>query len=83
MATKDLSTVLLFAAGISINLGVINALPLPALDGGQLVFVLSEAITGRKIDQRVQENITSVAVLLLLLASVSTAFGDVSNILSK
>lgn len=82
VATKDLTTVLLFAAALSVNLGVINALPLPALDGGQLVFVLAEALTGRKVDQRLQEGISSVAVLLLLLVSISTAFSDVGSIIS-
>jgi membrane-associated protease RseP (regulator of RpoE activity) len=67
---------------LSVNLGVLNALPLPALDGGQLVFVLAEALTGRKVDQRLQESITSVAVLFLLWVSAFAAFGDVGNILS-
>ena len=82
MATQDWTAVFLFAAALSVNLGVINALPLPALDGGQLVFVLAEAITGRKVDQRFQEGITSIAVLFLLLVSISTAFSDVGNILA-
>ncbi len=82
VSTRDLTTVLLFAAALSVNLGVINALPLPALDGGQLVFVIAEAVTGKKVDQRLQESITSVAILLLLFVSVSTAFSDVGSILS-
>jgi RIP metalloprotease RseP len=80
VSTQDATTVLLFAAAISINLGVVNALPLPALDGGQLAFVIAEALSGRKIDQRLQEGITSVAILFLLLVSVSTAFGDVQSL---
>jgi regulator of sigma E protease len=78
-----LATVLAFAGALSVNLGVINALPLPALDGGQLLFVLAEAVTGRKIDQRIQEGLTSVAVLLLLFVTVSTTFSDVGNIFFK
>jgi RIP metalloprotease RseP len=81
VSTKDLATVLAFAGALSINLGVVNALPLPALDGGQLVFVLAEALTGRKVNQRLQEGITSVTVLLLLFITVSSAFTDVGNIL--
>jgi RIP metalloprotease RseP len=82
VSTKDWTAVFLFTAALSVNLAVINALPLPALDGGQLVFVIAEAITGRKVDQRLQEGITSVAVLFLLWVSVSAAIGDVGNILS-
>jgi membrane-associated protease RseP (regulator of RpoE activity) len=80
VATKDWTTVLLFAAGLSVNLGVINALPLPALDGGQLVFVVAEAITGKKVDQKVQERVTSVAVLFLLWVSLNAAIGDVGSL---
>ncbi len=80
VATKDWTAVLLFAAGLSVNLGVINALPLPALDGGQLVFVVAEAITGKKVDQKLQEGITSIAVLFLLWVSLSAAIGDVGSL---
>jgi RIP metalloprotease RseP len=83
VVTKDIQTVLLFAAAISINLGVINAAPLPALDGGQLVFILVEAITRQKIDQKVQEGINSSAVLLLLFVSAEAAIGDIFNIFGK
>lgn len=77
VASQNWSSVLAFAAAISINLGVVNAFPLPALDGGQLVFVIFEAVAGRKVDQRLQEEIVGATILLLLLLSVSTAFGDV------
>jgi RIP metalloprotease RseP len=82
VATKDWTAVWLFAAGLSVNLGVINALPLPALDGGQLAFVIAEAISGKKIDQKFQEGLTSVAVLFLLWLSVSAAVGDVSGLVT-
>mmetsp|Transcript_49552 Transcript_49552/g.149355 ORF Transcript_49552/g.149355 Transcript_49552/m.149355 type:complete len:653 (-) Transcript_49552:150-2108(-) len=80
VSTNDFRAVVGFAAAISINLAVINSLPLPALDGGQLVFVLAEGLTGRKIDQRLQENINAAVVLLLLLVSVGTTIGDVEAI---
>ena len=78
--SSDFSAVVAFAASISINLAVVNSLPLPALDGGQLAFVLAEAAAGRKIDQRVQEGINSGALLILLLISAGTAVGDVTSI---
>ena len=82
VSTRDIAAIVMFAGALSVNLGVINALPLPALDGGQLVFVLAEAITGRKVDQRIQEGITSVAILFLLVLSISTAFSDVGSLIS-
>eukprot|EP00980_Cylindrotheca_fusiformis_P015187 scaffold4204_cov140-Cylindrotheca_fusiformis.AAC.6 len=81
VSTQDATSVLLFAAALSVNLGVVNALPIPALDGGQLLFVLAEAVTGRKVNQRLQEGLTSAAVFFLLLITASTTFSDVGNII--
>ncbi len=78
--TSDVAAVVAFAASISVNLAVINSLPLPALDGGQLVFVLAEAVAGRKIDQQLQESINAGALTILLFVSIGTAIGDVRSI---
>ena len=79
---SDFAAIVSFAASISINLAVVNSLPLPALDGGQLVFVLAEAAAGRRIDQRVQEGINAGALLILLFISFGAAVGDVASILN-
>ena len=76
--SSDLSAVVAFAASISINLAVVNSLPLPALDGGQLLFVLAEAASGRKIDQRLQESVNAGTLLILFLISIGTTVGDVT-----
>ena len=81
VSSNDLATILTFSAAISVNLAVVNSLPLPALDGGQMVFILYEAITGRKVDQKFQESLTSVTALLLFLLTVTTTFSDVRTIL--
>jgi len=83
VSTNDVSAVIGFMAAISINLAVVNSLPLPALDGGQMIFVLAEAVTGRKVDQRLQESINSAALLFLLIVTFSTAVGDISKIAIK
>ena len=80
VSSSDLAAIVAFAASISVNLAVINSLPLPALDGGQLVFVLAEAVAGRKIDQQLQESINAAALTLLLFVSIGTAIGDVRSI---
>lgn len=80
VSSSDFAAVVAFAASISVNLAVVNSLPLPALDGGQLAFVLAEAAAGRRIDQRVQEGINAGALLFLLLVSFGTAVGDVTSI---
>ncbi|KAL7528663.1 hypothetical protein ACHAWF_002655 [Thalassiosira exigua] len=80
VSQSDFAAVVAFAASISINLAVVNSLPLPALDGGQLLFVLAEAAAGQRIDQRVQESINAGALLVLLFISFGTAVGDVTSI---
>ncbi|MBE9076474.1 RIP metalloprotease RseP [Romeria aff. gracilis LEGE 07310] len=55
-----------FTAIISINLAIINILPLPALDGGQLAFLLIEALRGKPLPSRVQENVMQTGLFLLL-----------------
>lgn len=80
VSTNNIAAVIGFAAAISINLAVVNSLPLPALDGGQLLFVMAEAVTGRKIDQRTQESVTAATLLFLLIVTFSTAVGDISAI---
>jgi membrane-associated protease RseP (regulator of RpoE activity) len=55
-----------FTAIISINLAIINILPLPALDGGQLAFLLVEGLRGKPIPTRIQENVMQTGLVLLL-----------------
>jgi len=66
LARSSWASLLQFSALISINLAVINILPLPALDGGQLVFLLIEALRGRPLPARVQEGVMQTGLLLLL-----------------
>lgn len=78
---NQLSAIVAFAAVISINLAVVNALPIPGLDGGQLVFVLSEGLTGKKLDQKYQDRIQTFAVLFLLYVTIQTSVSDIGNLL--
>lgn len=66
-------SLLIFTAFISLNLAVINLLPIPALDGGRLLFVIAEAIIGRPIDPEWmgRVNFIGFAVLILLMAAVT------------
>jgi len=76
VSRNDYRAVIGFVAVLSVNLAVINSLPFPALDGGQLVFVLVEAVTGKKVDQRLQEGVNAAALLFLLSLSVTATAGD-------
>ncbi len=61
----------------SINLGVINLLPLPALDGGRLVFVAIEAVARKPVPRKIENIITAVGVLLLMCLMVYAVGKDV------
>ena len=59
-------TILFFAGAISMALGITNLLPLPALDGGRIVFVLLEAVRGRRIDPAKEGVVHLIGMALLL-----------------
>ena len=65
---------------ISANLGVMNLLPIPALDGGRLVFLIIEAIRGKRIDPEKEGMIHFVGLMLLMALMVFVMFNDIRNI---
>ncbi|MBW4627965.1 MAG: RIP metalloprotease RseP [Brasilonema octagenarum HA4186-MV1] len=65
-AQNDISNLLFFGALISINLAFINILPLPALDGGQLAFLLIEGLRGKPLPNRIQEGVMQTGLVILL-----------------
>jgi regulator of sigma E protease len=66
-------------AFISINLGLINLLPIPLLDGGHLVFVLIEAVARRPLSIRVREKAYIIGLVLLLLLMILAVKNDVER----
>jgi regulator of sigma E protease len=64
----------MIVAAISIYLGLFNLLPLPGLDGGRLAFLGWEAISRRKVNQRIEQTVHMVGVLALLLLIVVISF---------
>ena len=60
---------------LSVNIGIVNLLPIPALDGGRILFLLLEAISGKKVPKKIENIITLVFMgLLLALFVVITVF---------
>jgi RIP metalloprotease RseP len=80
LAARNASTLFPFTAIISINLAIINILPLPALDGGQLAFLLVEALRGKPLPDRVQENVMQTGLVLLLGLGVFLIVRDTSQL---
>lgn len=68
---------LLLTAIISIDLAIINLLPIPALDGGHLMFLALEKILGREIDEKITENIGRIFFLLLIILMIYVIFNDI------
>ena len=71
------SSLLYITALISINLGVMNLLPIPALDGGRLVCILFEMISRRRIPKNIEATVNAVGLMLLLGFSVFVMIKDV------
>ncbi len=73
-------TFLNFIALISVNLAIINILPIPGLDGGHLVFTLVEAVIRREIPVNVKMQIQKVGMIILFLLMGAIIFFDVSKL---
>ncbi|OQA28907.1 MAG: Regulator of sigma-W protease RasP [Chloroflexi bacterium ADurb.Bin344] len=73
-----------FVALLSINLALVNILPLPALDGGRIIFILIEAIARKRLIKEKVENIIHTAgfVFLLLLIALIT-YQDIVKLIKR
>lgn len=70
------ATLLLFLTLLSMNLAILNFLPIPALDGGHMVFLTAEAILGKPVNEKVQMQLTMAGVLALLSLMAFALFND-------
>lgn len=68
-----------FVALLSINLAIFNLLPLPALDGGRLLFLLIEKLRGKAVNQKIEAVVHNIGFAFLLLLIVLVTFKDVSQ----
>ncbi len=75
--------VLLFIAMISVNLGLLNLLPIPVLDGGHAIFYLYEMILGKKIPAVVQKPLLTIGTTLLLILMSFVIFNDISKLIIR
>ena len=79
-AKKGLGDFVFFFALISINLGIINLLPIPVLDGGHILFNTIEIVIRRKISPKLQEVAQTVGLVILLLIMVFAFYNDFDRI---
>lgn len=69
-----------FCILLSANLGVLNLLPIPAMDGGRLVFLFLEAVRGKPIDREKEGMVHMVGLVLLMILMVVVLFNDVAKL---
>ena len=74
---------LLLTALISINLAIINLLPIPALDGGHLLFLIIEKIRGKALNEKIMEAIGNIFFYTLIVLMVLIIFNDVFALVTK
>ena len=65
---------------LSANLGVMNLLPIPALDGGRIVFLAVEALRGKRMDPNKEGAVNLVFLMLLMVLMVVIMFNDIRKI---
>ena len=76
-ASYGLTDLLEMLVLITVNVGMFNLLPIPALDGGRLVFLAAEAVIRRPVSQRLQEGLTVATFILLFGLMIFATYNDV------
>lgn len=66
-----------FIAIISINLGIVNLLPIPILDGGVITIILIESIIGRDLSLSVRERVTQIGFIMVILLVIVVTYNDI------
>lgn len=82
-AQEGIGSYLAFLAVLSINLGVLNLLPVPVLDGGHLFFFAVEAIIRRPVSLKYREKAQQVGIFLLLLLMIFAFANDIFRLFEK
>ena len=81
--TADYGSIIFILAFITVNIGIVNLLPLPALDGGRLFFILIEMIVRKPVPKKFEAVVHAVGLVLLLALMALISFNDIVNIIRK
>jgi regulator of sigma E protease len=81
-AKNGILTLINFVGILSVNLAILNILPFPALDGGRLLFIGIEAVTKRKIPNRVEGMINQIGMIILLTLLLVITIGDIRRLIT-
>ncbi len=80
VSTADYSMIVFILAFITVNIGMVNLLPLPALDGGRLFFILIEIIARRPVPKKFEAIVHAAGLVLLLILMAVISFNDIANL---
>lgn len=83
VAMQGIESLMLWAAMLSLYLGIFNLLPIPALDGGRLVFLFVEIIRGKRIDPYKEGIVHFVGFAMLMLLMVAVTYHDILRLVNK
>lgn len=78
-AREGLTNFFFFVAILSVNLGVLNLLPIPVLDGGHLAFFLIEGVLGRRIEDKYRERAQQVGIFVLIMVMIYAFYNDIAR----
>lgn len=76
---QGLNSLLYLVALLSVNVGIINLIPLPAFDGGRILFLIIEKLKGSPINPKVENTIHSIGFILLMILMIYITFNDILN----
>jgi regulator of sigma E protease len=82
-AREGLTNLIFFIAVLSINLAVLNFLPIPVLDGGHLLFFFIEAAMGRPVNTRMREIAQQAGIFILIMLMIFVFYNDITRIFSS
>jgi regulator of sigma E protease len=82
VAKQGFMSFLYIISVLTINLGVFNLIPFPALDGGRFLFLAIEGVRGKPINRNVEAYINLIGIMLLFAFMIFITFKDIMNLIN-
>lgn len=80
-AKAGMANFIFFIALLSVNLGILNLLPIPVLDGGHLMFFFIEAVTRKPVNLKMREVAQQIGIFVIILLMVFVFYNDIARVL--
>ena len=81
MGVKDIMSFLYIVCVLTMNLGVFNLIPFPALDGGRLAFLVVEGVRGKPLDRKIEGYVNFVGIMILFALMIFITFKDIIKLI--